>query len=90
MQRLGQIRVDFLGLINIDRRDHRQTVVLNAVGLEPIQCGDDLLVAALTRRIDAKMVVDISRAVNAYTDQELILGQELTPVIIQQDAVCLQ
>ena len=67
-----------------------QDVVLGFVLLQQAQPRHHLVVGRVAAFIDAVEIVHILRTVQADAEQEVVLGEELAPVVIEGDGVGLQ
>ena len=58
--------------------------------LQPLQRGDDQMMRGRARAVAPVVIVNFCRAVEAETDEELVLGKETRPVLVNQRAVGLE
>ena len=65
-------------------------VKLNSMHLQEVETPHDTLEAGLAAFVHAIKVVKVGGSVNGDSDQEMIGGQKLTPLVIEQHSVSLK
>ena len=87
---VAQERVDVAAVVAVGRVDRGQDVPLDAVCLEDVEAADHPVVGGLSSLVDSVPVVELPGPVDGDSDQELVLRQELPPLVVEESAVRLQ
>ena len=81
--------VDLAAVIAVHRVDRRQHVPVDLVTLQHVEARDHPVEGGLAPLVDAVGVVHLSRPVDRDADQELVLLQELAPLVVEERPVRL-
>ena len=86
---VAQEAVDLQSVVLVRVVHGGQHVPAHPVRLEPVQPGDDAVERRLAALVDAVGVVEFARAVDRDADQEVLCGEELRPLVVDEGAVGL-
>src|SRR3990172_4980047 len=86
---LLEVAVDLRRMLDVDVVDHAEEVDVHFRFAEHMKSLDDLLVGRLLAFSHAVMVVQLSRAVETQADVKVLLGEKLTPLLVDRRAVGL-
>ena len=89
-ERVAQERVDDATVLTVRGVDGREDVPLHPVALEHVEAAHHLVEGGLAALVDAVGVVHLTGAIDRDADEELVLGEELAPLVVEQRAVGLQ
>ena len=77
-------------MVAVRRVDRGQDVPLDAVCLEDVEAADHPVVGGLSALVDSVPIVELPGPVDGDSDQELVVRQELPPLVVEESAVRLQ
>ncbi len=82
--------VNFNRVGNVVRADDRQRVELGAEAFQALHAVENEVETRRSRAHRASRVVEFARAVDAQPDEEVIVGEECRPIVVEQRAVGLK
>ena len=87
---IAQECVDALAMFFVGGVDGGQDVELGIVFLQQFNAAHHLVEGGIAALVDAIEIVNIPRAIEADTNQEVVFGKELTPFVVQRDGIGLE